>query len=84
MTPLKMKGGKPTIAQNRTGPCVEEEGEKDGVWGLPPEAFCMATPSRTSENALLEHGVKVLSSLMSFLRRKIYPLARRQKTKKIR
>ena len=30
-----------------------------GVWGLAPEKFLRTTPSRTSENAILEHRVKV-------------------------
>ena len=29
-----------------------------GSRGLPPKMFFEATPSRTSENALLEHGMK--------------------------
>ena len=44
------------ISQHRT--IVEEEGEKGGVWGLAPESFVRTTPSRTSENALWEHGIK--------------------------
>ena len=30
-----------------------------GVWGLAPEKFLRTTPSRTSENAVLEHRVNV-------------------------
>ena len=32
---------------------------KIGVWGLLPEKFFKATPSRTSGNALFELGIKV-------------------------
>ena len=30
-----------------------------GVWGLAPRKFLQTAPSRTLENALLEHRVKV-------------------------
>ena len=38
---------------------VEEEGKKDGVWGLPSEKFVRTTPFRASENALSEHRVNL-------------------------
>ena len=45
------------ISQHRT--IVEEEERRIELGlGLPPEKFFRATPSRTSENALLEHGMK--------------------------
>ena len=42
------------ISQHRT---IVEEGGRMGVWGLAPEESFRATPSRMSENALLEHGI---------------------------
>ena len=38
---------------------MEEERKKDGGLGLAPRKFLKTTPSRTSENALLEHRVNV-------------------------
>ena len=42
------------VIANRT--CIRSEG-KLGVWGLPPENVFEATPSRTSEKALLESRI---------------------------
>ena len=39
--------------------CGRGAEEKWGSEGLPPEKFLRTTPYRTSENALLEHRVKV-------------------------
>ena len=44
---------------------VEQEGEGWGL-GLGPENFFRATPSRTSENALLEHGMEVVITIDIF------------------
>ena len=46
---------------------MEEERKKDGGLGLRPEKVLKTTPSRTSENALLEHrvNVAVISNLPS-------------------
>ena len=41
------------------GVLVEEEREKDGVWGLPPEKLLRIAPYRSSESALLEHRMNV-------------------------
>ena len=40
------------------------------VWKLAPENIFRARLSKMSENALLEHGIKLLSSLISVPRRK--------------
>ena len=39
--------------------CGREVEERWGLGGLPSERFVRTTPSRISENALLEHGVNV-------------------------
>ena len=36
-----------------------QEGTGMGCGGLPPEKFLRTAPSRTSENAFLEHRVKI-------------------------
>ena len=50
------------ISQHRT--IVEEKGRMMGSGGLPPEKFFRATPSRTSENALLGHGMKAAIAIV--------------------
>ena len=61
---------------------MEEEGEKDrGLAACPRKTFIWSRPRKTSfwkmgstsENALLEDGVNLLSSLSSVLKRKTDP-----------
>ena len=59
------------ISQHRT--IVEEEKKGGGLGGLPPDKFFRATPSRTSENAPLEHGMKAAIQLISVPRAKTNP-----------
>ena len=54
--------------------CRRRERKRWGSGGLLPGQFFRATPSRTPESALLVHGFKVLSSLISVPRRKSDPL----------
>ena len=48
----------PLMAFHNTGLMQKLRGEGWGSGGLPLDNFVSATPSRTSENALLEHGMK--------------------------
>ena len=50
-----------------------------GVWAFAPEKFLRATPSRTLENALLEHRLEVAIIIDFVPRRKTNPLAWKRK-----
>ena len=70
------------ISQHRT--IVEEEGRRMGGSGdLPPETFFRATPSRTSENALLEHGMKDAITIHICSQRENYSFYLKTKCKKV-
>ena len=82
LTSLKMEARKPTIALHKEGLLLKRIRRKV-VWGVAPEKFFRATPSKPSEKARLEHGIKLLPSLIS-VPRKTDPLTWERKAKKPR
>ena len=56
LAPNASENGAPLLQYKNAGVAKKKGGRKMGVWGLALEKLFRATPSRTSENALLEHN----------------------------